>query len=98
MLERDSESVGGRAGESGRRDELSEGAWRPAHGRKYGHRLVDDSDAARLVHVLILLSHDVRRNFSLKYGFIDVNTKRKVLRGCCSSGHELRSEHGPDAG
>jgi hypothetical protein len=34
----------------------------------------------------------------LKYGFIDVNTKRKVLRGCYPSGHELRSEHGPDAG
>ena len=93
MLEGDSESVGGRAGESGSRDELSEGAWRPAHGGKYGHRLVDDSNAARLVHVLILVSHDVRRNFSLTYG-----VERKVLRGSCSSGHELRSEHGPNAG
>ena len=68
MLEGDSESVGRRAGESGRRDELSEGARRRAHGGKYGHRLVDDSDAARLVHVLILVSHDVRRKFSLTYG------------------------------
>lgn len=32
MLEGDGEAVGGWAGQSGRRDEVGEGAWRAAHG------------------------------------------------------------------
>ena len=61
MLEGDGEAVGGRAGQAGGRDEFGEGSRRRAHGRKDRHCLVDDPHAARLVHTLILVSHDVRR-------------------------------------
>ena len=60
-LEGDREAVGGRSRQTGECDQAGQRGRAGFESGKYGHRLVQNADAARLVHVLILPSQHARR-------------------------------------
>jgi 3-isopropylmalate/(R)-2-methylmalate dehydratase large subunit len=60
-FEGDREAVGGRPRETGERDETCQRCRTRLEGGKYGYRLVQNANTARLVHVLILPSQYARR-------------------------------------
>ncbi len=59
-LEGHGDPVGGRAGETGRLDQFGEAERGRRDGIEHPHGLVNDTDSARVVHVVILMSHIVR--------------------------------------
>ena len=77
VLERDRDPVRGRPGQPGRRDELGERGGPALHRGEHGNGLVQYADAARVVHVLIPPSQNVRsqgeltRLFTAAGGSID---------------------------
>ena len=64
MLQRDGQPVRRRAGQPGGCDELREGRGPRFERTEDGGRLVEDSDAARIVHEMILPSQRMRRKFA----------------------------------
>ncbi len=60
VLKGDRDPVRGGAGQPGRRDQLGERGGAALHGGQHGNGLVQHADAARVVHVLILPSQNVR--------------------------------------
>lgn len=63
VFESHGQAVSGGAGQAGGRHELSQGGRTGFERRKHDRSLVENADSTRVVHVLILQSHDARRKF-----------------------------------
>ena len=59
VLERDGQPVGGRSGEAGARDETGEGGRSGLERREHEGGFVEHPDSARVVHTLIMPSHNM---------------------------------------
>ena len=65
VLQRDREPVRGRAGETGGGDQPGQGGRTGLQRAQHQSRLVENADAARVVHATILTSQSVKRKFNI---------------------------------
>ena len=78
-FERNREPVRRRSRQAGQRDQAGEGGRAGLESGKYGNRLVQNANTARLVHVLILPSQHARRKFTAKWsGLMGATMAEKV--------------------
>ncbi|GAB2615736.1 hypothetical protein GCM10027168_55260 [Streptomyces capparidis] len=104
VLEGDREPVRRRTGETGRGDQPGQGGRAGFEGRQHEGSLVENSDAARVVHETILKSHIVKRKFNFPadpsiWGDGQGNTRRTRRRAAATSPRGTHtSRAGSDAG